>query len=75
LDVGLVELFKGEYVLIIVMPTKKDTFGNWIKHHMCGDYHPMNKWTHSDKYVMPLPKEIFDALWTCKDFQYFGLML
>ncbi len=24
------ELFKGEYASIIVMPTKKDIFGNWI---------------------------------------------
>jgi hypothetical protein len=28
LDVGLVELLKGDYVSTIVMPTKKDIFGN-----------------------------------------------
>jgi hypothetical protein len=65
MDASLVELLRDEYALAIVMPTKKDIFGNWIKHHMCGDYHPMNKWIHPYKYVMPLPKKIFYALWTC----------
>ncbi len=45
-----------------MMLAKKDVFGNWIEHHMCGDYHLVNKRTHSNKYVMPLPEEIFDAL-------------
>jgi hypothetical protein len=61
LDVGLVELSKAEYVSAIGMLTKKDIYGNWTKRHMCEDY-AMNKHTHSDKYAMPLPKEIFDAL-------------
>jgi len=38
LDASLVELFRGEYFLVIVMPTKKDIFGSWIECHMCGDY-------------------------------------
>jgi hypothetical protein len=38
LDVGLVELFIGEYALVIVMPIKKDIFGSWIECHMYGDY-------------------------------------
>jgi len=29
---------------------------------MCGDYHLMNKWTHMDKYVMPLIEKLFDGL-------------
>jgi hypothetical protein len=57
-----VELSRGEYALTIVMPPKKDIFGNWTKCFMCGDYHPMNKQTYLNKYVMPLLKEIFDAL-------------
>jgi len=28
MDVSLVELFKGEHVLTIMMPTKNDIFGN-----------------------------------------------
>ncbi len=62
LNVGLVELSRGEYASTTLMLPKNDIFGNWAKCHMCGDYHPMNKWTYSDKYVMPLLKEIFDAL-------------
>jgi hypothetical protein len=42
-NVGLVELFMEEYVSAIVMPTKKNIFGNWIEFHMCGDYCLMNK--------------------------------
>jgi hypothetical protein len=62
LDVSLVELSKGEYVSTIMMLTKQDIFGNWTKHRMCGDSCLVNKWTSSDKYVMPLLDEIFDAL-------------
>jgi len=57
-----VELSRGEYDLTTMMPTKKDIFGNWIEHYMCGDYCLVNKWTRSKKYAMPLSKEIFDAL-------------
>ncbi len=67
------ELFKGEYVSTTMMPAKKDIFGNWIKHHMCGDYYPMNKRIHSDKYAMPLSKEIFDALAHAKAFSTLDL--
>jgi hypothetical protein len=42
LDANLVELSRGEYASTIVMPTKKDIFGNWTKWHMCGDYHLVN---------------------------------
>jgi hypothetical protein len=45
-----------------MMGAKKDIFGNWIECCMCGDYCPMNKHTCLNKYPMPLPKEIFDAL-------------
>jgi hypothetical protein len=43
LDASLVELSRGEYASTIVMLAKKDIFGNWTKHYMCGDYHPMIK--------------------------------
>jgi len=62
LDVGLVKLFRGEYALGIVMLAKKDIFGNWTTHHMCGDYRLMNKWIHSNKYAMPLLVEFFYSL-------------
>jgi hypothetical protein len=61
LIVGLMKLFSNEYASTIVMPTKMDIFGNWIKHYMCGDYYLVNKHTCLDKYAMPLLKEIFDA--------------
>jgi hypothetical protein len=43
LDVGLVELSRGEYASTIVMPTNKDIFSNWTEHHMCEDDHLVNK--------------------------------
>jgi hypothetical protein len=73
LDVGLVELFRGEYVSTTMMLTKKYIFGNWTEHHMCGDYCPMNKRICSDKYAMPLSKEIFDALAHAKVFSTLNL--
>jgi hypothetical protein len=44
------------------MQPKIGIIGNWIKCYMCGDYHLVNKSTHSNKYFMHLSKENFDAL-------------
>jgi hypothetical protein len=51
----------------------KDIFGNWIKCHVYMDYHLVNKRTHSNKYAMPLPKEIFDVIGQTKVFIAFDL--
>jgi hypothetical protein len=73
LDVGLVELFRGEYASTTLMLTKKDIFGNWIECRMCGDYRLVNKRTHSKNYAMPLLEEIFDALGDAKVFSALDL--
>jgi hypothetical protein len=57
-----VELPRGEYDLVIMMSAKKDILGNWIEHHIYGDYYLMKKKTRFDKYTMPLLEEIFYAL-------------
>jgi hypothetical protein len=43
LDASLVKFSKGEYESTIILPTKKDIFGNWIGYQTCGDYRPINK--------------------------------
>jgi len=43
MDVGLVELSKGQYALTMIMQAKKNIFGNWIEHYMCGDHCSVNK--------------------------------
>ncbi len=40
---------------------------------MCGDYRLVNKWTCSNKYVMPLLEEIFDAFRQAKVFSTLDL--
>jgi hypothetical protein len=55
------------------MPTKNDIFNNWTKQRMCEDYCPVNKHRNLDKYAMPLPKEIFDALGQAKVFNTLDL--
>jgi len=67
------ELFKGEYVLVIMILAKKDIFGNWTYCRMCGDCHSMNKQTRSNKYAIPLLDEIFDALGHAKVFSTLDL--
>ncbi len=62
LEAGLVELSHGEYALTTVMLAKKDVHGNYTDRRMCGDYHPINRQTKSDKYAMPTPEEIFDVV-------------
>jgi hypothetical protein len=65
------ELSKGEYALVIVMLAKHDIFGNWTKHHMCGDYRLGNKQTCLNKYAMQLPEQIFYA---CMDMSMFLIL-
>jgi hypothetical protein len=43
LEVGLVELSKGEYALTTFMHATKDIFGNWTKCQMHGDYRLVDK--------------------------------
>jgi hypothetical protein len=61
LDASLVELSRGDYASTTMMLAKKDSFGNWTKRRMCGDYRLVNKRTCLEKYVMSLLEEIFDA--------------
>jgi hypothetical protein len=56
-----------------MMLIKKQVFGNWIEHHMFGDYCLMNKQMHSNKHVMPLLKKIFNALGQAKVFNILNL--
>jgi len=62
LEIVLVELFKDEYVSIIMMPTKNNIFGDWIECCLCGNYMLVNKHMCFNKYAMPLLEKIFDAL-------------
>jgi putative transposase len=59
LEARLVELSHGEYALATVMLAKKGVHGNYTDRRMCGDYHPINRQTKSDKYAMLTPEEIF----------------
>lgn len=59
LEVGLVELSKGEYALPIIIATKKNIFDNWTKCQVCGNHKTINNQTWFDKYTMPLLGEIF----------------
>ena len=34
----LIKLSNGEYACVVIMPSKKDIFGNWTEKRMCGDY-------------------------------------
>jgi putative transposase len=73
LEAGLVELSHGEYASTTVMLAKKDVHGNYTDRRMCGDYCPINQQTKSDKYAMPIPKEIFDVVGHAKVFSTFDL--
>jgi hypothetical protein len=62
LDAKLLELLDGEYACASMMPAKKDVLQNWTEKLMCGDYCPVNRKTKSDRYPMPTPEELFDAV-------------
>jgi hypothetical protein len=74
-EAGLMELAPSdcEYTSATVMPSKKDIYGNWTEKRMCGDYKRINKFTKSDRYAMPTPKENFEAIRHAKVFSTLDL--
>jgi hypothetical protein len=75
-EAGLVELAPPdcEYASATVMPSK-DIYGNWTEKRMCRDYRKINKFTKSDRYAMPTPKENFEAIGHAKVFNTLDLRL
>ena len=51
-----------KYVCAMVMPLKKDIFGNWIEKWIYGDYRPINRKTKANWNPMPIPKRLFDIV-------------
>ncbi len=41
-EIGLIQPLSSNFTAVIVMLTKKDSTGSWIKKRMCGDYRPFN---------------------------------
>jgi hypothetical protein len=41
-EAGLIQPSSSNFVIAIVMPTKKDSAGLWTKKRMCEDYRPLN---------------------------------
>jgi hypothetical protein len=77
LGAGLVELASSdcEYASTMVMPSKKDIYGNWTDKRMCGDYRRINKFTKSNRYAMPTSEENFEAIRHAKVFSTLDLRL
>jgi hypothetical protein len=44
------------------MPANKDLARLWTEKRMCGDYRPLNMVKPPDKYLMPIPKQLFDNI-------------
>ncbi len=44
------------------MLSKKDSVELWTEKRMCGDYRPFNLVTLQDRYLMPIPKELFYSI-------------
>jgi hypothetical protein len=75
-EAGLVELAPPdcEYASAMVVPSKKDNYGNWTEKRMCGDYRRINKFTKSDRYAMPTLEENFEAIGHTKVFSTLDLV-
>lgn len=47
------------------MPAKKDCNGMWTDRRMCFDYRMVNAKTYADRYGLPLPEQLFQAIGNC----------
>ena len=74
-EVGLVELAPPdcEYASTMVIPSKKNIYGNWTEKRMCKDYRRINKFTKFDRYAMPIPEKNFEAIGHAKVFSILDL--
>jgi hypothetical protein len=61
-EVGLIQPSSFYFVIVIIMPIKKDLIGLWTKKKMFGDCRPLNLVTPQDKYPMPIPEKLFDSI-------------
>jgi len=61
-ETGLIQPSSSDFATAILMPTKKDSTGLWTKKRMCGDYRPLNLVTPQDRYLMPIPEELFESI-------------
>ncbi len=55
-EVGLIQPSSSDFIIVIVMLTKKDSTTLWIEKKMCRDYRPLNLVTPQDIYPMPIPE-------------------
>ncbi len=61
-EAGLIQPSSYDFVVVTIMPTKKDLAILWTEKKMCGDYKPLNMVTPQDKYPMPIREELFDNI-------------
>ena len=62
LAASLIELSNGESARATVTPSHPDVYAHWTQQRRRRDDRPVNRKTKSDRYPMPMPEELFDAV-------------
>jgi hypothetical protein len=61
-EASLIQPSSFDFVIVIVMLTKKDSAGLWTKKRICEDYSPLKLITPQDMYPMPILEELFNNI-------------
>jgi len=61
-EASFIQPSNSNFIIVTIIPSKKDSARLWTKKRMCKDYKPLNLVTPRDMYPMPILEELFNNI-------------